>query len=66
MEEQIQDVQEKTNYNLGIVFRDGKSIIHESIAGYQVGNTVLAVIPKEGVTIIYPLDTIQVATHELV
>jgi hypothetical protein len=60
--------QEKVPYNIIIEFNefdmDGpQEKEFFDIVGYQVGNDVIAVLTKEGETVIYPLATVRFVRH---
>lgn len=67
------DDEQKPPYNIELVFygdydfdteqRVNKVIVYEDIIGYQVSNTVIAVMTKEGETLVYPLTDIAKVRH---
>jgi hypothetical protein len=65
------DDQEKIPYDIEITFYpdwvDGEEvqevIIYKDIIGYQVGNDVIAVVTKDGETLIYPLKNVKFVRH---
>ena len=67
------DEEQKPPYNIELTF-DGdynydldanvpEVIVYEDIIGYQVSNTVIAVMTKEGETLVYPLRNITKVRH---
>lgn len=67
------DDEQKPPYNIELTFRDvydidtdtstAQVIVYEDIIGYQVSNTVIAVMTKEGETLVYPLRDITKVRH---
>lgn len=67
------DEEQKPPYNIELTFNDQydevndvftpEVIVYEDIIGYQVSNTVIAVMTKEGETLVYPLRSITKVRH---
>lgn len=67
------DDEQKPPYNIELTFRDvydmdadactTQVIVYEDIIGYQVSNTVIAVMTKEGETLVYPIRDITKVRH---
>lgn len=65
--------QEKIPYNIELTFygdydydldnTPDEVVMYEDIIGYQVGNDVIAVVTKDGETLIYPLKRVQFVRH---
>ena len=67
------DEEQKPPYNIELTFHgeyditsdtyEPKVIIYEDIIGYQVSNTVIAVMTKQGETLVYPIRDITKVRH---
>lgn len=67
------DEEQKPPYNIELTFHDEYDekthtytpvvIVYEDIIGYQVSNTVIAVMTKEGETLVYPLRNLTKVRH---
>ena len=67
------DDEQKPPYNIELTFSGDYSfdldanvpevIVYEDIIGYQVSNTVIAVMTKEGETLVYPIRDITKVRH---
>lgn len=67
------DDEQKPPYNIELTFHDSydeelqkftpQVIVYEDIIGYQVSNTVIAVMTKEGETLVYPIDHLTKIRH---
>ena len=50
-------------YDIGTDTYEPRSEMYEDIIGYQVSNTVIAVMTKEGETLVFPLRNIEKVRH---
>ena len=67
------DDEQKPPYNIELTFHSEYDIdtdtykphveVYEDIIGYQVSNTVVAVMTKDGETLVYPLDQLTKIRH---
>jgi hypothetical protein len=67
------DDEQKPPYNIELTFHpeydidndtyEPHVVVYEDIIGYQVSNTVIAVMTKEGETLVFPLRNIDKARH---
>ena len=71
--QEINNDEEKQQYNIELTFHNSYDYVddkevqnietYEDIIGYQVSNTVVAVMTKEGETLVYPLDRLTKIRH---
>ena len=71
--QEINNEEEKQQYNIDLSFfgqydfdlekHKEEITTYEDIIGYQVSNTVVAVMTKEGETLVYPLDRLSKIRH---
>lgn len=67
------DEEQKPPYNIELTFYGPydaalqeltpQVVVYEDIIGYQVSNTVIAVMTKEGETLVYPIRNITKVRH---
>ena len=71
--QEINNDEENQSYNIELTFHNSYDYVddkevqnietYEDIIGYQVSNTVVAVMTKEGETLVYPLDRLTKIRH---
>ena len=71
--QEINNDEENQSYNIDLTFYGEWNYVeeqnvdnvktYEDIIGYQVSNTVVAVMTKEGETLVYPLDRLSMLRH---
>lgn len=71
--QEINNEEEKQQYNIELTFygtynfEENKNVdevtTYEDIIGYQVSNTVVAIMTKDGETLVYPLDRLSKIRH---
>lgn len=57
------DDQEQQKFNIELFFASNEVKEYVDIIGYQVSNTVVAIMTKDGETLVYPLSNITFIRH---
>jgi hypothetical protein len=57
------DDKEKQPYNIELFFASNEVKEYVDIIGYQVSGTVVAIMTKDGETLVYPLASITFIRH---
>ncbi len=71
--QEINNEEEQKAYNIELTFHSSYDYVndkeidnietYEDIIGYQVSNTVVAIMTKDGETLVYPLDRLTKIRH---